>query len=54
MSRRELREQINSKAVYIDLGGNNIKVSTNEAVQAIYNLTKVLNEDKVKLTDPKF
>lgn len=51
---RELREQINSKAVYIDLGGNNIKVSTNEAVQAIYNLTKILNEDKVKLTDPKF
>ena len=50
----ELKKLLNSKAVYIDLGGINIKVSTNEAVQTIYNLTKVLDEDKVKLTDPKF
>ena len=32
----------------------NIKVSTNEAVQSIYSLTKILDADKDKLTDPIF
>ena len=50
----ECRKIIESKAYYLDLNGMNIKVSTNEAVQAIYSLTKILDADKGKLTDPVF
>lgn len=53
-SNKELMNKINSKGVYIDLGANNIKVSTNEAIQSIYNLTKILNEDIPKMVDPVF
>jgi hypothetical protein len=48
----ELIKLLNSKAHYIDVGGKNIRVSSNEAIQAIYNLTKVLSG--TKLTDPIF
>lgn len=51
---RELTKLINSKASFLDLSGINIKVSTNEAIQSIYNLTKVLKEDESKLVDPVF
>ncbi len=50
----ECEKIINSKAYYLDLNGINIKVSTNEAIQSIYSLTKVLDQDKAKLTNPKF
>lgn len=50
----ELHDFINSKANYIDLGGINMRVSTNEAVQAIYNLTKILADDIDKLKPVKF
>jgi prophage maintenance system killer protein len=45
---------IESKSYFLDLNCVNIKVSTNEAVQSIYSLTKVLEVDKDKLTDPVF
>lgn len=50
----ELASFVNSKANYINAGCENIRVSSNEAVQAIYSLTKVLNKDKNRLTDPIF
>lgn len=49
---QELLNFMNSKANYIDVGGKNVRTSGKEAVQAIYNLTKVL--DGTKLTDPVF
>lgn len=45
---------INSKSYYLDLNCTNIKISTNEAVQSLYSLTKILDEDENKLTDPIF
>lgn len=45
---------INSKSYYLDLNCTNIKVSTNEAIQSLYSLTKILDLDKNKLTDPVF
>ena len=53
-SNKELIDLINSKGTYINLGAMNIKVSTNEAIQSIYNLTKVLNEDMSKMVNPVF
>ena len=50
----ELKKMSNSKSYFIDLGATNIKVSTNEAIQSLYSLTKVLDVDKDKLTDPVF
>lgn len=50
----ECMKIINSKSYYLDLNCVNIKVSTNEAVQSIYSLTKVLDADKNKLTEPVF
>lgn len=44
----ELNAYRNSKANFITMGGNNIRKSSNEAVNAIYNMTKVL--DGTKLT----
>lgn len=48
----ELDKYIKSKAYYIGVDGKNVRVSQNEAVQAIYNLTKVLPESD--LTKPIF
>lgn len=50
----ECRKIIESKAYFLDLNCVNVKCSTNEAVQSIYSLTKVLDADKDKLTDPVF
>ena len=50
----ECMKLIESKSYYLDLNCVNIKVSTNEAVQSIYSLTKVLDIDKDKLTNPEF
>lgn len=50
----ECMKIINSKSYYLDLNCVNIKVSTNEAVQSLYSLTKILDADSSKLTDPIF
>lgn len=50
----ELASFVDSKANFINLGCENIRVSSNEAVQSLYNLTKVLSQDEDKLTDPIF
>jgi len=50
----ELAKFTNSKANYIDLSGSNIRVSGHEAIQSIYNLTKVLSTDESALTEVKF
>lgn len=50
----ELTRFMNSKANFINMGCSNIRVSEKEAVQALYNLTKVLYQDKDKLTKPVF
>lgn len=44
----------NSKSNFIDSGCENVRQSSKEAIQALYNLTLVLREDQSKLTDPKF
>lgn len=49
----ELDRIMNSKANYITIGGENIKVSTGEAIHSIYCLTRVRNKN-VKLTNPIF
>lgn len=45
---------MNSKKNFINLGDTNMRVSSNEAVQSIYNMTRVLPETKHKLTYPTF
>lgn len=53
-SNAELRKFLNSKSHYINMSGSNIRTPSNEAIQSLYNMTKVLDQDKSKLTDPKF
>ena len=50
----ELNKFISSVSNYIDLGGVNIRVSTNEAVQSLYCLTKILPQDEDKIQKPIF
>ena len=50
----ELLKFRNSKANFITLIGENIRISAKEAIQALYNFTLVLDSDKEKLTDPEF
>ena len=50
----ECMKIIESKSYYLDLNCVNVKVSTNEAIQSLYSLTKVLDVDEKKLTDPVF
>lgn len=50
----ELKKFVQTKVNYIDMGCSNVRVSNNEAVQAIYNLTKILYADKEKLSEPVF
>lgn len=50
----ECMKIINSPSYYLDLNCNNIKVSSNEAIQSLYSLTKVLDSDEKKLTNPEF
>lgn len=49
---QELEKHMNSKAHYISVGGKNVRTSSNEAIQALYNLTLVLPD--TKLTQPVF
>lgn len=53
-SNEEIDKLMKSKKFLITLGGTNIKVSSNEAIQSLYNLTKILPESKAKLTEPVF
>lgn len=50
----ELKGFVDSKANFINMGCSNIRVSTKEAIQAMYNMTLVLKPDLDKLTEPKF
>jgi len=43
---------MNSKAHYISLNGINMRTSSNEAIQSLYSLTKILPD--VKITTPIF
>jgi len=43
----ELKEFMNSKAHYISLNGINMRTSSNEAIQSLYSLTKILPETKI-------
>lgn len=43
----ELRSYMNSKAFYISLSGNNIRNTTKDGIQSLYNLTKVLPDTKL-------
>ena len=43
---------MNSKAHYISLNGINMRTSNNEAIQSLYNLTKIL--PNTNLTNPEF
>ena len=51
-SNHELDKYMNSKAFYLNLGGRNMRKSSNEAIQATYNMTQVLKG--TKLVDPIF
>lgn len=48
----ELSKYMKSKAFYLNLGGKNMRTSSNEAIQATFNMTQVL--PGTKLTQPKF
>ena len=50
----ELRQFKTSKKNFISFGGNNLRSVGADVVQSLYNLTKVLNEDKKKLSSPVF
>lgn len=50
---KECEEHLKSKSNYISLGGSNIKKTTNEGSQVLYNLTLSLS-DKSNLQEPKF
>ena len=49
---KELEAYMNSKAFYLNMGGRNMRKSSNEAIQAIYNMTYVI--PGTKLSDPIF
>ena len=49
-SNEELKKYMNSKAQFITLSGSNGRMADKEAIQAMYNMTLVLPEDKHKLT----
>lgn len=49
---QELENQLNSNGQFIALDGQNCRKATNEAIQAMYNMTLVLPD--TKLTDPEF
>lgn len=49
---KELEDHLNSVGQFVGLNGQNNRVATNEAIQAMYNLTLVLPE--TKLINPEF
>lgn len=50
----ELIKFMNSKKNFLDLGSTNMRVSSNEAIQSLYSMTKVLPETESKLTYPTY
>lgn len=53
-SNKELTEFIKSKSHYINFSGSNIRTPSNEAIQSLYSMTKILPQDLSKMTDPVF
>ena len=53
-SNKELMDFLHSKSHYINFSGSNIRKPSHEAIQSLYSMTKVLDQDKDKLIDPKF
>jgi len=51
---KELIEIINSRRHLLGLDGKGVRESDKEAIQAMYSLTRVLDEDKKKLSSPIF
>ena len=49
-SNEELKKYMNSKAQFITASGSNGRLADKEAIQAMYNMTLVLPEDKDKMT----
>jgi len=50
----ELHKFHNSKKNFIGFGAKNMRVVDGDVVQSLYNLTKILNDDKKKITNPVF
>jgi len=50
----ELKKFRDSKMNFIDFGSTNIRASSKDVIQSLYNLTKVLDDDKKLLTAPVF
>ena len=50
----ELRQFVNKKENFIDLDGTSIRSSSADVIQSLYSLTKILDSDKSKLTQPTF
>lgn len=51
---KELTDIINSKRNLLGLDGKGVRTSDKEAIQAMYSLTRVLDEDKKKISSPVF
>lgn len=49
-SNAELRKFMKSKSHYVNFSGTNMRTPSNEAIQSLYNMTKILEADKKKLT----
>ena len=50
----ELMKIIDSRRNLLGLDGKGVRESDKEAIQAMYSLTRVLDEDKKKITNPVF
>ena len=50
----ELDKFMNSKSSVIGFGAEAAKVNTNESIQSLYSLTKILPQDQEKITNPIF
>lgn len=53
-SNKELFDFIESKSMYINFSGDNIRVASNEAIQSLFSMTMILTPDKKVLTEPVF
>ena len=50
----EIKDFVRSKGNFIDLGSSNIRSSSADVIQSIYNLTKILDIDTSKMSQPTF
>ena len=53
-SNKELFKFLESKSHYINFSGVSNRMGTNEAIQSLYSMTKILSADSNKLSDPEF